>query len=140
MVTACDMRTCGFVTSEGQPGARFERALATGELVAAEQAAFEIAFILLADAARALVELYAENGDPKFERAALKYLACYLAEANPSMDDVARVAASLPSATCSCAVADHRRFLPLPTPVAQCAPLCSGIRFRPVPSMFIVSR
>jgi hypothetical protein len=31
----------------------------------------------LADA-RALVELYAEKGDPKFERAALKYLARYL--------------------------------------------------------------
>ena len=78
--------------------------------------AFEIAFIPLADA-RALVELYAENGDPKFERAALKYLARYLAEANPSMDDVARVAALLPSATCSCAGCRSPAVpLPLPTP------------------------
>ena len=40
-------------------------------------------FVPLAKA-RALVELYAEKGDRKFERAALKYLARYLAEANPS--------------------------------------------------------
>ena len=57
------------------------------------------------------------------------------------MDDVARVAALLPSATCSCAAVDHRRFLYRCLPqLAQCAPLVFGIRFRPVPSMFIVSR
>ena len=48
----------------------------------------------LADA-RALVELYAEKGDRKYERAALKYLARYLAEADPSLTDVAQVAALL---------------------------------------------
>ena len=62
-----------FVTSEGHPGARLQRALAAGDLIAAEQAAFEVPFVPLADA-RALVELYAEKGDRKFERAALKYL------------------------------------------------------------------
>ena len=83
-----------FVTSEGHPGARFQRALAAGNLLAAENAAFDLAFIPLADA-RALVELYAEKGDRKYERAALKYLARYLAEANPSLTDVAQVAALL---------------------------------------------
>ena len=83
-----------FVTSEGHPGARLQRALAAGNLVAAEQAAFEVAFVPLADA-RALVELYAEKGDRKFERAALKYLTRYLTEANPSLADVAQVAALL---------------------------------------------
>jgi hypothetical protein len=39
--------------------------------------------------------LYAATGDRKFERAALKYLARYLAEANPSLMDVAQVAALL---------------------------------------------
>ena len=34
-----------FVTSEGHPGARLQRALAVGNLTAAEQAAFEIPFI-----------------------------------------------------------------------------------------------
>ena len=83
-----------FVTSEGHPGARLQRALAAGNLTAAEQAAFEIPFIPLPDA-RALVELYAEKGDRKYERAALKYLGRYLAEANPSLTDVAQVAALL---------------------------------------------
>ena len=83
-----------FVTSEGHPGARLQRALAAGNLIAAEQAAFEIPFIPLAEA-RALVELYAEKGDRKFERAALKYLRRYTDEANPSLVDVAQVAALL---------------------------------------------
>ena len=83
-----------FVTSEGHPGARLQRALAVGNLTAAEQAAFEIPFISLAQA-RALVELYAEKGDPKYERAALKYLARYMAEAQPSLADVAQIAAVL---------------------------------------------
>ena len=50
-----------FVTSEGRPGARLQRALAARNLTAAEQAAFEIPFISLAQA-RELVELYAEKG------------------------------------------------------------------------------
>ena len=83
-----------FVTSEGHPGARLQRALKAGNLIAAEQAAFEVAFVPLAEA-RALVELYAEKGDRKFERAALKYLGRYLGEANPSLADVAQVAAVL---------------------------------------------
>ena len=73
-------------------------ALAAGNPIADEQAAFEIPFIPLPDA-RALVELYAQKEDRKFERAALEYLA----EANPSLTDVAQVAALLPSAACSCA-------------------------------------
>ena len=62
--------------------------------MAAEAAAFEVAFVPLTQA-RALVELYAEKGDPKFERAALKYLARYLGEAEPSLTDVAQLAALL---------------------------------------------
>jgi hypothetical protein len=66
-----------FVTSKGHSGALFQRALAAGNLPAAEQAAFELPFIPLAEA-RALVELYAEKGDRKYEKAALKYLRRYL--------------------------------------------------------------
>ena len=83
-----------FVTSEGHPGARLQRALAAGNLIAAEQAAFEVAFIPLAQA-RLLVELYAEKGDSKYERAALKYLTRYLDEEKPSLTDFAQVAALL---------------------------------------------
>jgi len=39
--------------------------------------------------------VYAEKGDPKYERAALKYLARYMAEANPTLADVAQIAAVL---------------------------------------------
>jgi len=56
-----------------RPGARLQRELAARNLIAAEQAAFEVRFVPLAEA-RALVELYAEKGDRKYERAALKYL------------------------------------------------------------------
>ena len=38
---------------------------------------------------------YAEKGDPKYERAALKYLARYLVEENPSLMDLAQVAGLL---------------------------------------------
>ena len=82
------------MTADGHPGARLQRALAAGNLTAAEQAAFDVTFVPLADA-RALVELYAEHGDPKYERAALKYLLRYLTEANPSLADVAQVAGGL---------------------------------------------
>jgi hypothetical protein len=87
-----------FVTPEGHFGARLQRALAAGNLTAAEQAAFEVAFVSLAQA-RALLELYAATGDRKFERAALKYLARYLTEGKPSLADVAQMAALLERAT-----------------------------------------
>jgi len=82
------------VTSESRPGARLQRALAARNLTSAKQAAFEIPFISLAQA-RELVELYAEKGDPKYERAALKYLTRYMAEGSPSLADVAQIAAVL---------------------------------------------
>jgi hypothetical protein len=69
-------------------------ALAAGNLTAAKQAAFEVPFVPLADA-RALVELYGEKGDRKYESAALKYLRRYMDEAYPSLTDVAQVAAVL---------------------------------------------
>lgn len=87
------MRTCVRDVG-GHPGARLQRALAAGNLTAAEQAAFEVPFVPLTEA-RALLELYAERGDPKYERAALKYLRRYLEEADPSLADVAGVAALL---------------------------------------------
>ena len=87
-----------FVTSDGHPGARLQRALAVGNLTAAEQAAFEAAFVPLAQA-RSLVELYAEKGDPKYERAALKYQARYLTEGSPSVPSGRFTA----SRACACA-------------------------------------
>ena len=54
---------------------------------AAACAAFEVGFVPL-EQARALVELYAEKGDRKYERAALKYLRRYLDESEPALADV----------------------------------------------------
>ena len=81
-----------FVTSEGHPGARLQRALAVGNLTAAEQAAFEIPFIFSLRHGRSS-EL--AEGDRKYSRAALKYLTRYMAEAQPSLADVAQIAAVL---------------------------------------------
>src|SRR5262245_43320384 len=83
-----------FVTADGHPGARLRRALENRNLTAAEQAAFDVPYVPLAEA-RELVELYAEKGDPKYERAALKYLVRYMTEASPSLMDVAQLAALL---------------------------------------------
>lgn len=47
------------------------------------------------DYAIALVHLYAEKGDPKFEPAALRYLERYISEESPSLTDVAGTAALL---------------------------------------------
>ena len=55
---------------------------------------FEVPFIPL-EQPRALVELYAEKGDRKYERAALKYLRRYLDESEPSLVDVAQLAGVL---------------------------------------------
>jgi hypothetical protein len=44
--------------------------------------------------ARALVELYAEKGDPKYEHAALRYLRRYL-EDGSALADVAQIAGLL---------------------------------------------
>jgi hypothetical protein len=41
------------------------------------------------------VEPYAEKGDPKYERAALKYLTRYLAEGKPTLSDLAQMTALL---------------------------------------------
>ena len=83
-----------FVTSEGHPTAWFWRAIQARNVVAAEAAAFELGSLPLEDAL-ALVYLYAEKREGKYERAALKYLRRYMDEANPSLVDVAHVAGLL---------------------------------------------
>jgi hypothetical protein len=83
-----------FVTSEGHPYARFQRALEHRALWAAEDAAREMPQLSLRDALR-LVHLYADRGSPKFEAAARRWLCRYLEETSPRLVDVAKVAASL---------------------------------------------
>jgi len=63
----------------------------------AENAARELPNLPL-EHARQLVHLYFERGSPKAEPAARRWLVRYLAEGTPSLQDVAKVTASLVSA------------------------------------------
>jgi hypothetical protein len=82
------------MTSEGHPHAVFLRAVRAGNVAEVEAFLIDMRWVPL-EHARALVELYAETGSPKYERAALKYLGRYLAEADPSLADVAQLAGVL---------------------------------------------
>ena len=67
---------------EGPPGAILWRAIERRNVIVAESAAREFSVLPL-DFALALVYLYAEKHDRRYEPAALRYLMRYLAEANP---------------------------------------------------------
>jgi hypothetical protein len=82
------------VTSEGHAGAIFQRAVRAGNVTEVEAFLHDMPWVPL-DHARALVELYAEKGSTKYEKAALKYLSRYLAEADPPLADMAQVAGLL---------------------------------------------
>jgi hypothetical protein len=84
-----------FVTSQGSPLTRFYRALERRNVLLADTAARELEGGLPLEDAYRLVLLYAEAGDDRFERAALRWLERYLAEASPSLRDVATIAGLL---------------------------------------------
>jgi len=62
-----------FVTYEGSPSGRFQRAISHNDVMGAETAAFELGTLGLGDAL-ALVALYASADDRKFDRAAVRWL------------------------------------------------------------------
>jgi hypothetical protein len=82
------------VTSEAHPSVRFRRAIEHRALWAAEDAAREMQQLSLEDALK-LVHLYAEEGSPKFERAAMCWLERYLVENSPRLAHYADIAARL---------------------------------------------
>jgi hypothetical protein len=63
-----------FVTSQGSEHGCFQRAVARRNVLAAETAARELGRLSLVDAL-SLVVLYAATGSPKFEAAAVRWLA-----------------------------------------------------------------
>lgn len=83
-----------FVGEAGSTGAIFRRAIQNGNVIVAESVARELSPLPL-DYALALVHLYGDKGDRRYELAALRYLARYIQEAKPSLLDVAGVAAVL---------------------------------------------
>ena len=60
----------------------------------AEDAARELQSLSLEDALQ-LVHLYAERGSPKYEKAALRWLARYLTEGSPRLEHFAEITMNL---------------------------------------------
>jgi hypothetical protein len=84
-----------FVTSQGTAHGRFQRALDRGNLEQAEHAARELGWLSLVDAL-ALVVAYARSGSPKFEPAAVRWLARLALEGQEMrLGDVQLAAAAL---------------------------------------------
>jgi len=65
------------MTAQGHPRAMFTRAIGRGNLAVAEQVAREVTNLTLEEALR-LLFLYAEKDPIRYEKAALRWLACYL--------------------------------------------------------------
>jgi hypothetical protein len=83
-----------FVTAQPHAHVRFRRAIERRAFWLAEDAARELPNLPLEDLLQ-LVHLYAERGSPKYEKAAMRWLIRYLTEGTPSLQDVAKVTASL---------------------------------------------
>ena len=79
---------------EGSPGAVFWRAISNGNVTVAESVAREFEKLPL-DYALALVRLYGDKHDRRYEPAALRYLERLIVEERPSLTDVAAVASLL---------------------------------------------
>jgi len=84
-----------FVTSDGNPYARFRRALETGNAALVTAAALELPRVALDDALRICLVL--RGGDPvRYERAAVRWLGRFALEAsNVTMDDLRSAADAL---------------------------------------------
>ena len=74
--------------------AEFQRALKNGNLWVAEAVARELPRVPLEGALR-LVNLSSVKESPKFERAAMRFLRCYVAEKEPTLKNFAKVVRDL---------------------------------------------
>ena len=82
------------MTVQGRPRTRFNRAIAGRNVFFAEVALGELEHVQLEDAVQ-MVILYAEVGDRKYELAAGKHLARWIAEEKPSLEKIAAMACLL---------------------------------------------
>lgn len=84
-----------FVTSQGSAHGRFQRAVSRRNVLLAETAARELGRLSLIDAL-SLVVLYAATGSPKFDAAAVRWLARLALEGRDvSISDLQLAAAAL---------------------------------------------
>lgn len=82
------------MTAEASSRARFRRAIERRALWLAEDAMRGMGAVTLQEAHDLLV-LYAERGSPKNDRAAMRWLARYLEESEPTLERFAKVVASI---------------------------------------------
>ena len=82
-----------FVTAQGNPRNRFARAITSRSVLLAELALGVLEHVQLEDALR-LVYLYGQTGDPKYKPAARPYLARWVTEERPALEDIAATACS----------------------------------------------
>lgn len=83
------------MTAQGHPLTRFRRALERKHIFGAELAAREMGFVPLADAL-GLLALYAEEQSPKYDKAAIRWLARLALEADDlELHDLQLAAAAL---------------------------------------------
>lgn len=82
------------MTAQGTPLTRFRRAVSARSVLLAELSAREMKGLPLAEAL-SLVALYAELGDKKFERAAVRWLARLAAERHLSLAEIQLAAVAL---------------------------------------------
>jgi hypothetical protein len=82
------------VTAQPHAHVRFRQAIERRALWLAEDAARELPRLSLQEALQ-LVHLYAERGSPKYEKAAMRWLERYIAEASPTLTQYASVVREL---------------------------------------------
>jgi len=82
------------VIAQAHAQARFRRAIERRALWLAEDAARELPNLALEDLLQ-LVHLYAERGSPKYERAAMRWLARYSTEHSPTLTQFASIVREL---------------------------------------------
>lgn len=95
----------------GSPTGRFQRALQTGNLLLIESAAADVPRVSLADSLT-IVRLMGEKADPRYDKAASRWLARLCSERRLSLEEVRRVGAlldALPAAP-EAVAATLRRF------------------------------
>ena len=83
-----------FVTSQGSPYSRFQRALATGNLTIIRAAAAELPRVDLGDALSVCMAIRDAEPD-RFERAALRWLARFAAEQASTVGEVREAAGAM---------------------------------------------
>ena len=80
-----------FVAAQPHPRVTFARAISSRNVVLAELALGELENVLLDDALQ-LVTLYGETENPKYPIACRRYLARWIVEESPSLEDIAATA------------------------------------------------